>query len=149
MKKELNDTLKYEINLLDKAKENLEYSFNKCVNADIDKEFTNEELEQFEAMTSRFARLSDIFIQKILRLIDEIELETDGTVRDRINRAEKKGIIEDAAIFIEIRILRNSISHEYIVEALRDIFKKIIEYTPYLINGVNNLKKYSGKYINK
>ena len=44
-------------------------------------------------MTSRFARLSDIIIQKIFRLIESLELEEPGTVRDRINQAEKWGII--------------------------------------------------------
>ena len=39
------------------------------------------ELEHFESLTGRFARLSDLLIQKIFRLIDQLDLEDLGTVR--------------------------------------------------------------------
>ncbi len=56
------------------------------------------------------ARLSDLLIQKLFRPIDQPEDES-GTIRDRINRAEKKGLIAAVAKFIEIRELRNQIAY--------------------------------------
>ena len=46
-----------------------------------------ETLKDIETLTARFARLSDIFVQKFLRLIDTLELTNEGSIIDRINRA--------------------------------------------------------------
>jgi len=109
----IRETLSQELAALKNARDILQYSYEKCSRIGIKTGFTYEELESFEALTSRFARLSDIIIQKILRLFDVLDLEEPGTVRDRINRAEKKGVVESADDFIQIRILRNEIAHEY------------------------------------
>jgi hypothetical protein len=147
---DLINLLKNELNILESASKILEYSYSKCIKITDRKkysDYTNEELDLYEALTSRFARLSDIIIQKLIKLFDEIELEDECTIRDRINRSEKKGIIDSAEKFIEIRILKNSIAHEYVMEALIDIFKKVIEYSPILLNTVEKIKHYSKKYI--
>ncbi|MGI2026457.1 hypothetical protein [Endozoicomonas acroporae] len=105
-----------------------------------------EDLEKFESLTARFARFNDILLQKIFRLIDTIDLEDVGTVRDRINRAEKKGLIEDAQRFIEIRELRNSIAHEYQPEALSVIFPETLQATPILLDIADRVRKYCLRY---
>jgi uncharacterized protein YutE (UPF0331/DUF86 family) len=87
-----------------------------------------------------------LLIQKIFRLIDDIELESPGTIRDRINRAEKKELIESADIFVEIRIVRNQVAHEYIQDEIQELFEKVLEYTPHLMDSVNRVKKYCRKY---
>lgn len=127
----------------------LEYSYQKCRKIDVPLGLSDEELESFEALTSRFARLSDIIIQKIFRYIDTLDLEQQGTVRDRINRAEKKGIIESADDFIEIRLLRNEISHEYQSETIYAIFEKVKELTPVLLKSVPEILDYSRKYTDE
>ena len=48
-----------------------------------------EQLERLESLTSRFARLADLLIQRVFRLIDEIELTGGCSLLDRIYRAEK------------------------------------------------------------
>jgi uncharacterized protein YutE (UPF0331/DUF86 family) len=80
--------------------------------------------------------LSDIIIQKILRVFDTLDLEKPGTVRDRINRAEKKGVVKSADEFIRIRILRNEIAHEYKPETIYDIFEHVMKLTPVLLKSV-------------
>ncbi|MHC4269489.1 MAG: hypothetical protein ACYSTS_13600 [Planctomycetota bacterium] len=89
--------------------------------------------------------MSDMLIQKVFRLIDKIEFDDEGTIRDRINRAEKKGLIESADTFIQIRIVRNDIAHEYHTENLKDIYKKVLELTPYLLNCVERIIVYCKK----
>ena len=105
-----------------------------------------EDLEKFESLTARFARFNDILLLKIFRLIDAIDLDDAGTVRDRINRAEKKGLIEDAQRFIEIRELRNSIAHEYQPEALNVIFTETLQATPALLDVAERVRKYCLRY---
>jgi len=135
-----------ELKVLCDARDVLEYSFNKCSAIGIKDSYEPEELESFESFTGRFARLSDILIQKIFRLVDELDLDSQGTIRDRINRAEKKELIVSSDVFIEIRIIRNDIAHEYLPEAIHDIFKKVLLLTPHLIDGVERTIAYCAKY---
>ena len=143
MKRDEKQLLAEELKLLEYSNDMLTYSYNTCRNIGIKEEYTFGELDKFEALASRFARTGDMLIQKIFRLIDILELERPGSVIDRINRAEKRGLISSAEIFKEIRYLRNDISHEYIQTAIEQIFEKVLELTPYLIDSVNRVKKYS------
>lgn len=135
-----------ELKVLDDARQVLVYSFNKCRAIGIKETYQPEELESFESFSGRFARLSDILIQKIFRLVDELDLDTQGTIRDRINRAEKKGLIISRDVFIEIRMVRNDIAHEYLPEAIHDIFGKVLSLTPHLLDGVERTIAYCNKY---
>ena len=82
----------------------------------------------------------------MIRLIDRIELEISGSIRDRIHRAEKKGIIDKSEVFIEIRMIRNDIAHEYLPEAIKSIFKKVLALTPHIIKSVDNVMIYCKKF---
>lgn len=135
-----------ELQLLMDARDVLVYSFNKCSAIGIRDVYEPEQLESFESFTGRFARLSDILIQKVFRLVDELDLDSQGTVRDRINRAEKKELIASADVFIEIRVVRNDIAHEYLPEAIREIFGKVLSLTPHLLDGVERTVMYCKKY---
>ena len=126
----------------------LTWSYKRCQQVSLEEGVLPEleDLEKFESLTARFARFNDILLQKIFRLIDTIDLDHAGTVRDRINRAEKKGLIVDAQEFIEIRELRNSIAHEYQPEALSQIFPQVLVYTPVLLDIANRVRKYCLRY---
>ncbi len=131
---------------MNKAADILDFSYQRCLKLGKKEQYSLEEQERFESLTSRFARLSDILIQKLFRLIDQIELEDEGTVRDRINRAEKKQLIENASDFIIIRELRNSIAHEYQEDAIKNIFHSVLDKTPQLFNCVVQINQYCKKY---
>ena len=145
--KAARENLCFELENLAKAKDALQYSYEKCQRIKLHEGLSYEELESFEALTSRFARLSDIIIQKVLRLLDFIDLEDTGTVRDRINRAEKKGVILSADNLVEIRILRNEIAHEYRSETAYAIFEKVLTYSPTLLESVDTITDYSQKIL--
>lgn len=138
--------LQTELELMDKATEYLRYSYERCQAIDNQENYTLEELEHFESLTSRFARLSDLLIQKIFRLIDQIDLEVQGTVRDRINRAEKKELISSAEEFVDIRELRNHIAHQYDPTSMLTIFTDVKHYCPVLFNTIERVHRYSKKY---
>lgn len=56
----IKETLSQELAATENARDILQYSYEKCSRIGIKTGFTYEELESFEALTSRFARLSDI-----------------------------------------------------------------------------------------
>jgi hypothetical protein len=147
----MTDTMKLllinELKLIEDARDVLLYSYNKCRAIGIKDSYEPEELESFESFTGRFARLSDILIQKVFRLLDELDLDTQGTIRDRINRAEKKELIASSDVFVEIRMVRNDIAHEYVPEAIHELFAKALSLTPQLLEGVERTIAYCRKYI--
>ena len=126
----------------------LKWSLDRCqpIPMTAGQKLAQEDLEKFESLTARFAWFNDILLQKIFRLIDAIDLDDVGTVRDRINRAEKKGLIEDAQRFIKIRELRNSIAHEYQPEALSVIFPETLQATPALLDVAERVHNYCLRY---
>jgi len=132
-RKNLLALLDAEIRLTKDARDVLVYSLEQCRNIGTKDPYTNGELTEYEALTARFSRLSDILIQKLLRTLDTLELEEPGTIRDRINRAEKRDLVQTAEDLIKIRTLRNEIVHEYLPEALQGLFREVLLLTPILL----------------
>jgi len=143
----LKKLLGKEINDLKHAHDSLLYSYDRCHGLTVKTDLDNETMERFEALTARFSRLSDIMTQKVFRTLDALDLEDRGTVRDRINRAEKRGIIESADDFVEIRMVRNEIAHEYRSETILEIFERVLMLTPFLMKAVESIEIYSKKYL--
>ena len=136
--------LEKQLQQMNKAAAGLRWSLERCQPLDVG-QLTLEDEEKFETLTARFARMSDILIQKIFRLVDELDLESPGTVRDRINRAEKKGLIGAARDFVVIRELRNAIAHEYEESALAEIHREVLRLTPQLLAAPERIALYVGK----
>ena len=133
--------LQKQLQQMHKAANSLNWSLQRCLPLDIT-QLSAEDEEKFETLTARFARMSDILIQKVFRLVDKLDLESPGTVRDRINRAEKKGLIGSSRDFILIRELRNAIAHEYEEEALANIHAQVVRLTPVLLATPERIEMY-------
>jgi hypothetical protein len=99
------------VSKLQSAAEMLEYSFRKCRKLKVFSPLSPEELESFEALTSRFARVADVLVQKVLVTLFILLKEPQNSIIDRINRAAKLSIIPDSDDLLEIRDVRNEISH--------------------------------------
>lgn len=142
------ESLIEELEKFSKAKGYLEYSYAICKKIGVKFDYSDEELAQIEAFTSRFARLSDMVIQKELKIIEKLDLDESISVRDRIDAAEKKEIIESAIAFIKIRDLRNRIAHDYASISLAKLFEESIGLTHVLIQTVINIENYiTRKYL--
>lgn len=141
MTKEKVRLLQEQLQTMHKAAAKLTWSLSRCQLLDIH-QLDDEGEEKFETFTARFSRMSDILIQKVFRLVDELDLESPGTVRDRINRAEKKGLIDSARDFVVIRELRNAIAHEYEEEALTKIHKEVLRLTLLLLVVPDRVEDY-------
>jgi hypothetical protein len=134
--------LQEELQDLDNAATHLRYSINRTKDLLDQKEWTPEELERLESLASRFARLSDVLVQRVMRLIDDLELIAAGTLLDRIHRAEKRGWIDDAITLVRIRELRNLIAHEYAADKMAEIYAAIAALAPDLLAIVPKVVAY-------
>ena len=57
-------------------------------------EVNENDWDQLEALSGRFARLTDLIVHKLLRALDRYEFEETGALLDAANRAVKRGLIE-------------------------------------------------------
>ena len=140
------EILKENLYALNLSLNRLMYSFEKCRAINLKDTYSNEEFEAFEAMTSRYARTTDMLINKVLRSLDEVEYMDGGTVIDATYNAEKRGIA-DAQELRRLKDLRNLIAHEYVTEKIVRFFDKILEFTPLLKIVIERLNEYCSRYI--
>lgn len=139
--------LKESLLKLDDAGKWLRRSYLKCEHINVKADLADDEFDIFETLTSRFARVSDMVLQKLFRIIDRLEFEEGGTLIDVLNRAEKRNLIESLDSFREIRELRNEIAHEYALDELSSLFFSVFQYTPVLFTIIKNIKDYCRKYV--
>ena len=97
-------------------------------------EFSFEELESIDSLTSKFSRTSDIYLQKVLRSIWMLLREDTVPLIDLLNRAEKLMIIVSAEELLQMRDIRNQIAHEYLPEAVPELAKEVVVMTTLLKN---------------
>ena len=148
MTREKIEMLQEELLSLQLAAGHLGYSMERCLNLIDQEELPPEQLERLESLTSRFARLADLLIQRIFRLVDEIELTGGGSILDRIYRAEKRGWA-NAAELIKIRELRNLIAHEYATEKMPDIYTAVAAMSAALLAAVPKVIAYAHNTIQR
>ena len=89
-----------------------------------------------------YSRGIDFLIRKIFRTIDAYEFENQGTLVDVVNNAHKRGLFEDIDKLRVMQDVRNTIVHEYIEEALADVFDEVLEYSKELVSIINNTLYY-------
>jgi len=140
------EILKENLYALNLSLNRLMYSFEKCKIINLKDTYSNEEFEAFEAMTSRYARTTDMLINKVLRSLDAVEYIDGGTVIDATYNTEKRGIA-DAQELRKLKDLRNLITHEYVTEKIVRFFDKILEFTPLLKIVIERLNEYCSRYI--
>lgn len=101
-------------------------SLEKCRVFNLESPLSFEVEESFDALTSKFARVSDIFTQKVLKSFVILTREDAPTFMDRMNLCEKLGVIPSAEDLIDIRDLRNQIAHEYLSNNLVEVYHECL-----------------------
>jgi 23S rRNA U2552 (ribose-2'-O)-methylase RlmE/FtsJ len=130
------------LTILDKSLVALEYSYDKCNAIGEKGEYDLEQQESFEALTSRFARTSDILTQKVFKSIFILLQEDMKTIIDMANFLEKLEIVDNADDLLNIREIRNQIANEYVEPDVKSLFRDVLHYVPQLKNIINNVKAY-------
>lgn len=72
--------------------------------------------ERLEAFVSRYGRLQDTLADKLLPRWLIALAEQPGSRIEVLNRAERLGVVEDVAAWLEARQLRNRLVHEYMTD---------------------------------
>jgi uncharacterized protein with HEPN domain len=133
--------------LLEKSMTALAYSYEKCDAIGEKEEYDLEEQESFEALTSRFARTSDILTQKVLKTLFILLQENIKTIIDAANFLEKLEVIEKADDLLNIREIRNQIAHEYVDSDIKALFFDVLHYVPEMKKIIKNAKAYYDKNL--
>ena len=102
------------------------------------------DIDKFDSIAYRLIKFQDSLGRVIKLYFSLVEENTDNlTMLDLINLAEKLGFSIDRDFFRKLRLLRNSITHEY-VENLSEIsqaLNKLKESLPRLEKILNELKE--------
>ena len=133
----LIELLQTEWQLLDASIETLLLSVEKCRKIGIKQNYSFEEQESFDSLTSKFSRTSDIFTQKVIRTTWLLLHESFVPFIDMMNSSVKIGMLHAADEMIEIRDLRNQIAHEYIPDALRELVSEVMQLTDQLVENIS------------
>jgi len=134
-----------EISMLEKAIQTLKLSVKKCSAIYQENEYSFEDLESFDSLTSKFSRASDLYTQKIIRTIWILLHEPFVPFIDMLNQAEKLSIIYSADQLFEIRDLRNQITHEYLPDAITELVPDVLENAILLEKNFNTTKQFIKK----
>ena len=84
-------------------------------NVDQYKALNDEQVEALDQFLFRFSKLQDVIGQRLFPAILEFQEEPVKSLSflDRLNRLEQLRVIEDKEQWLNIRDIRNKISHEY------------------------------------
>jgi len=111
----------------------------------IQKIYTPEELEYYDALSFRFEKS----VELILNFFKGIEIiayaKTSDTLRDRLLFMQKLNIIDDIDFWFDARILRNKISHTYVSEELKDLYTEIYNRSKMIFDTLKRIEKYLEK----
>lgn len=140
----MKNLLKFQLETFEKLFWNYEKSLVKMKKFDFSDAESAEDFEPVDAFFSRFWRTVDFLFQQILRTIFKIETISDWnpTLRELIFLMWKIWIVENIDEIIELKELRNEITHEYINSDIQFEVEKILKLEEKIFNLVKNVRKY-------
>jgi len=141
------DVLRENINMLNLSADWVRHSYEQTRTIEIKTEYAIEEFDKLENLISRYARTTDMLVNKVLRSIDTVESEDIGTIIDIMNRAEKRGIVSSSELLHTIKDLRNNIVHEYKIAEITRFFSDVQKYTPLLLEIIQKVNVYCTRYF--
>ena len=140
--KELQILLLTHWDVLQRSLKSLQQSRDKTHQLLQQSEFSFEELESIDSLTSKFSRTSDIYLQKVLRSIWMLLREDTVPLIDLLNRAEKLMIIVSAEELLQMRDIRNQIAHEYLLEAVPELALEVVVMTTLLQKNIGQIEHF-------
>jgi uncharacterized protein YutE (UPF0331/DUF86 family) len=99
--------------------------------------------ETLEALTARFARLEDILIKRVFRAVVAVELADAERLLDVLDLMARLGLIESTEQWIELKELRNTIVHEYELDDLPALQRRVYHATPALQRTLKAVSRYA------
>jgi uncharacterized protein YutE (UPF0331/DUF86 family) len=108
------------------------------------KDMSEDELEPYDALVSRFERAVEIFLNKCSKSVCAEETGAiPDVLRDRLNFLAKLKIVAEAEQWLEMREVRNRIAHDYLPEQAAAIYNDLIKtYRSIVEKAVSALSTY-------
>lgn len=145
----LTSVLEENRKVLIQALKSFERSLAKCQSISLAQPLSFEAEESFDSLTSKFARISDVFTQKVLKSLVLLLREDAPTFVDRMNLCEKLHVIPSAEILITVRDLRNLIAHEYAAENLLEVYKETLALSGDLISAIRQADQHLDRLLHQ
>ena len=123
----------------------LNVSLTECHIIGLKEDYSIDEFGRLETLTSRFSRSIDFLVRKMFRSIDDYEFESQGTLIDVVNNADKRGLITSVEEIRIIKDIRNEIVHEYVEEGLLDTFEDVLKHGDRLLEMMQKTAHYCAK----
>ena len=111
---------------VDKSFALVEASMKKISKYDLNRTYTYDELEPYDALADRFIRCVEVFIKYFKAYEYQNFADKSLTLRDGLNVMEKVGLITQVPIWMDMRDVRNRIVHDYLPEQTKDMFDLIM-----------------------
>jgi uncharacterized protein with HEPN domain len=101
--------------------------------------------ERLEAFSSRFSRLQDTVMDKLLPRLLVASGEAIGSAIDNLNRADRLGLVEKPDEWIALRQLRNRLVHEYMEDAeeFSTVLNDVLRLSAELILSVERVRGFA------
>ncbi|MCK5720189.1 MAG: hypothetical protein KAH84_09620 [Thiomargarita sp.] len=108
---------------------------------------TPEGIDRLESFSSKFSRMQDTFTDKLLPLFLKLSGEIPATAIDNLHRLEQLQIINNADAWVDMRLLRNKLVHEY-VENIEELFNHLLLAKKLSAELHNSFHKIKSKFPN-
>ena len=135
-----------EVRLLAQTRERLFHGEESVNAAWVERVALDEDLsERLEAFSSRFARLQDTVMDKLLPRLLVATGEAVSSAIDNLNRADRLGLVEKPEEWIALRQLRNKLVHEYMddTEEFEVVLNDVLRLSAELIEAARRIRRYA------
>ena len=120
----------------------LEYSLLKYKPFDPTVVYSYEDLEYYDSLSFRFEKVVEMFLSFFKSLEIYLYGDLSQTIRQRLQRIEKLGIINNLEDYMEAKLLRNKVVHAYLPEKLEKIYETIAKLSSIFLQDFDKIKKY-------
>ena len=120
----------------------LEYSLLKYKPFDPTVVYSYEDLEYYDSLSFRFEKVVEMFLSFFKSLELYLYGDLSQTIRQRLQRIEKLGIINNLEDYMEAKLLRNKVVHAYLPEKLEEIYETIAKLSSIFLQDFDKIKKY-------
>lgn len=137
-----SDLILREFSDLQKAVHLLNASIRKFKPYSVRKRYTPVELEYYDSLAFRFEKSVELFLHFFKGLESYQSGRVSDTLRDRLLLMQKLKIINSIDFWIEARLLRNKVAHDYLPEQLKDIYQEIFKKSKAMLKYMSNIEKH-------
>jgi hypothetical protein len=137
-----HDLISREFNDLKKAVNLLKASLGKFKSYRVNKIYSPVELEYYDSLAFRFEKSVELFLHFFKGLESYYSGKISDTLRDRLLFMQKLKLIDSIDFWIEARLLRNKVAHDYLPEQLKAIYQEIHKKSKSMLICMGKIEKH-------